>query len=159
LDKSNPNNNEDVDDDVISAIDESNAREYTKPEINYSGLLLDGSRIPATYNHSNLTLSKYQIAENLGLLGVHNKENIIQFIDKERDKISKMFMMNEVNKSVRNDEHIQYSLKAIRGSINANMTDTQLLDILFYCPFKFPDYKKSNFETPKRYSPKKLTFI
>lgn len=39
----------------------------------------------------------------------------------------------------KSDKLIKYNLNNIREVIGKKMTDEQIMDILFYCPFKFPD--------------------
>ena len=88
------------------------------------------SDIPESIENVGFKLSKFQIASQFGLQG---REEIIDFIDKQRDKISKTFMENK------NDPKVKYSLNNIRNVIQEDYSDEKLLDILFYCPFRFPD--------------------
>ena len=104
-------------------------------------------------NKEQFILNQKQIALKLGITG---REDLLPTINQERDKISKIFMHNEVIKEMfkhkgskeehKNFEEIKYSLSNIRSLINKNLSNEQLLDILFYCPFKFPDQKDEYFE-------------
>ena len=90
----------------------------------------DGKELTIEIPDTGYKLSKHQIAMKLGLEG---QEELINYIDQQRNIISNMFMMNSP------ENLIKYNLNNIRKALNMNISNDQIMDILFYCPFKFPD--------------------
>ena len=134
-----------------TSLDEFKSNDF-RPELKHTRIAFD-NLYQSMKKKERLILSDKQITLKLGLIG---REDLLPKINQERDKISKIFMHNEVlkeqlkqNKNIEDQkdfEELTYSLNNIRTLINKNLSNDQLLDILFYWPFKFPDYKEEVFE-------------
>ncbi|CAI2366000.1 unnamed protein product [Moneuplotes crassus] len=124
------------------------------------GIMTDKSLINTqSYTHAmtqreNLTLSPEKICESNKILSkISTSENIkdlVSIINKEREKVSEVFISNSIAKrsgkgfiasaSLPNlHKECTYNLEDFKKTIGANITDKEAMDLLFYCPFKFPD--------------------
>ncbi|CAI2374901.1 unnamed protein product [Moneuplotes crassus] len=108
----------------------TNQKSYSKNTKKYSLVTMDGRELLPEKVEPKFVMDRHQIAAKLGLNG---QENLVKYIDIQRDQIANMFCMNKSERS------IKYNLDNIRRVIDRNLTDEQLMDILFYCPFRFPD--------------------
>ena len=69
---------------------------------------------------------------------------------KESKLLNTFYIMRLLNKSLNknnvkdivNGNLITYSLNTVRMVLDQDLTDKELIDVLFYCPFRFPDPEK-----------------
>lgn len=98
-------------------------------------------------------LNQNQLASMLKL-SKHGYEDVLSFINRERAIIAEYFVHNENLKmakrpkgdssDITKNEKIFYSLSKIRNKIGKNLSDQELLEILFYWPFRYPDVQRKS---------------
>lgn len=98
-------------------------------------------------------LNQKQLASMLKL-SKHGYEDVLSFINRERAIIAEYFVHNENLKmakrpkgdslDITKNEKIFYSLSKIRNKIGKNLSDQEILEILFYWPFRYPDVQRKS---------------
>jgi len=144
-----------------------------EPGVQYSRTSLDNF-YTKFHEREKYMLTGRQILSKIGL---KDKDHLLAFINEERDKIGNMFMHNQAvqHQKNRNDENpplkeVKYHLDRMRKVIKKDLSNNEILDILFYWPFEFPDQmRKASFhhmgtdgiesQTTMKWSPTKLKTI